>query len=198
MAISKAWPIWIKHLQRLVSNSGARAYSACLRGQLSSNVRPRISHGRGAEALNTNHSAIAYSAVLKFVESVVLFVHDIHAAAAWYANLLGSQVRYENPNYAYVQGPGVLIGFHPADAKCPGGVGGTTVYWEVDDLAAAVAHLSALGAHLLRGSGTTDFGAGAAMLVCPFGCTIGLNCSTPASRAALATNHSSSPAPGEA
>lgn len=40
-----------------------------------------------------------------------------------------------------------------ADSKCPGGVGGTTVYW--------------------------------AMLIDPFGCTIGLNASTPRSRAAI-------------
>ena len=30
MAISKAWPIWIKHLQRLVSNSGVLAADAVL------------------------------------------------------------------------------------------------------------------------------------------------------------------------
>jgi predicted enzyme related to lactoylglutathione lyase len=124
--------------------------------------------------------------VLRFIESVVLFVEDIDAAAKWYASLFGSKVNYENEKYAFVQAPGVLYGFHPSDAKCPGGVGGTTVYWEVEDLEATVADLVARGAHLHRGPGKTSFGAGAAMLVCPFGCTIGLNRSTPESRAAVA------------
>ncbi|WP_313329616.1 VOC family protein [Comamonas sp.] len=68
--------------------------------------------------------------MFKKLESVVLFVADIDAAAAWYAQLLGTEVQQENAHYAFVQGPGLLIGFHPADRKCPGGVGGTTVYWE--------------------------------------------------------------------
>ena len=72
--------------------------------------------------------------MLRHVESVVLFVPDIEAAARWYAALLGAPVCWENPQYAFVRGPGTLLGFHPADAKCPGGIGGTTVYWEVDDL----------------------------------------------------------------
>ncbi|MBK7263927.1 MAG: VOC family protein [Rubrivivax sp.] len=124
--------------------------------------------------------------MLKFVESVVLFVPDINAAARWYASLFGAQVNYENESFAYVRAPGVLYGFHPADEKCPGGVGGTTVYWEVEDIDAAVANLVARGARLHRGPGKTSYGAGAAMLVCPFGCTIGLNCSTPESRIAIA------------
>ena len=123
--------------------------------------------------------------MLKAVESVVLFVPDIHAAAQWYASLFGSVVKYENAHYAYVQAPGVRYGFHSSDAKCPGGVGGATVYWEVEDLELAIAALLARGARRYRGPATTSFGAGVAMLVCPFGCTIGLNCSTPASRAAL-------------
>ena len=123
--------------------------------------------------------------MLKFVESVVLFVADIHAAARWYAELFASTVQYENPQYAFVRVPGLTLGFHPADAKCPGGVGGTTVYWEVDDLPATVALLQSRGARLHRGPGVTSLGAGAAMLIDPFGCTLGLNASTPASRAAI-------------
>jgi len=123
---------------------------------------------------------------LKFVESVLLFVPDIHAAAAWYGALFQTAVHYENPDFAFINAPGLTLGFHPADDKCPGGVGGTTVYWEVEDIAGTVAWLQRLGARLHRGPGTTRFGAGAAMLVDPFGCTIGLNQSSPASRAQIA------------
>lgn len=113
--------------------------------------------------------------MFKAVESVVLFVADIEAAASWYAELLGAEVEHENPQYAYVRGPGVTVGFHPADAKCPGGIGGTSVYWEVDDLDAAVARLQARGACLHRGPALTSLGARVAMLVDPFGCSIGLD-----------------------
>ncbi len=37
------------------------------------------------------------------LESVVLFVHDIDAASAWYAALLGVPVEHENPRYAFVR-----------------------------------------------------------------------------------------------
>jgi len=122
--------------------------------------------------------------MLKAVESVIFFVSDIHTAAAWYAALLGSQVQYENPHYAFVRGPGVLLGFHPADEKSPGGIGGTTVYWEVANLAHSMAQLEAAGATRYRGPMTTSLGAQAAMLKDPFGCCIGLNQPSAASRAA--------------
>ena len=113
--------------------------------------------------------------MFKSVESVLLFVPDIAAAAHWYAGIFGAEVEYENPAFAFIRAPGVIVGFHPADAKCPGGVGGTTVYWEVADLDAALALLQDRGARLHRGPGTTTPGAKVAMLVDPFGCTIGLN-----------------------
>lgn len=113
--------------------------------------------------------------MLKKIESVVRFVPDIEAAAAWYAEILGSPVEHENERYAFVECGGQLMGFHPADAKCPGGVGGTTVYWEVEDLTAAIDTLLARGAALHRGPGITSLGARVAMLIDPFGCTIGLD-----------------------
>ena len=118
---------------------------------------------------------------LTFVESVVLFVPDVTAAAHWYADIFKVPVRYENPTCAFIQTSNVLLGFHPEDEKYPGGVGGTTAYWEVQDLAGAIAFLQARGAQLHRGPSLTDLGAKAAMPIDPFGCTIGLNQSTAAS-----------------
>lgn len=120
--------------------------------------------------------------IFKHVESVVLFVPDIDAAASWYAELFGTTVQHENPKYAFIQAPGLLIGFHPADKKCPGGIGGTSAYWEVERLDEAIKSLVDRGAKLFRGPGTTDFGATIALLIDPFGCTIGLNQSTEQSR----------------
>ena len=134
--------------------------------------------------------------MLKAIESVVLFVPEIEAAAAWYAALFGAEVQYENAQYAFIQAPGVLVGFHPADAKCPGGSGGATVYWEVADLMAAIDALQARGARLYRGPMVTSLGARAAMVQDPFGCTLGLMeraASTP--RAAFAPPAPRSPVP---
>jgi len=97
--------------------------------------------------------------MLKHLESIVLFVPDIHAASRWYADLFGTHVQYENPHYAFIRTSDVLVGFHPADAKCPGGIGGTTAYWEVEDLDRAVEYLQVHGAVRHRGPIRTDLGA---------------------------------------
>jgi predicted enzyme related to lactoylglutathione lyase len=134
--------------------------------------------------------------MLKHIESVVLFVADIGSAAAWYAEIFGTEVGWENPRYAYIRAPGLVIGFHPADSKCPGGVGGTTAYWEVNNLNETINYLVSRGARLHRGPALTSFGAGAAMLIDPFGCSIGLNASTPESRMRLLGSSSSQPSGG--
>lgn len=118
--------------------------------------------------------------MFKRLESIILFVPDIRAAANWYAEIFAAEVQFENPDFAFINAPGLVIGFHPADTKCPGGVGGTTAYWQVDDLARAVELLTRHGAKLHRGPGRTDLGAAVAMLIDPFGCTIGLHQSTSA------------------
>ena len=41
--------------------------------------------------------------MLKHLESVILFVDDVGSAAAWYAKILGSEVGWENPRFAYVK-----------------------------------------------------------------------------------------------
>lgn len=123
--------------------------------------------------------------MLKFIETVLLFVTDIDTAAKWYAEIFDTSVQFENAQYAFIRTPNVLIGFHPADTKCPGGVGGSVVYWEVDDINQAVKYLQERGAVLYRGPIKTDFGAEAAILIDPFGCLIGLNHSTEASLRAI-------------
>ena len=43
-----------------------------------------------------------------------------------FAEIFGVEVQFENPLFAFVRGPGVVVGFHPADEKYPGGIGGTS------------------------------------------------------------------------
>lgn len=123
--------------------------------------------------------------LFKRLESVVFFVSDIDAAAAWYAELFETEVQHENAQYAFIKTSDFLLGFHPLDSKCPGGPGGATAYWEVADLQDAIQALELRGAVLYRGPISTSFGARAAMLIDPFGCTIGLNQSNPQSLQAI-------------
>jgi predicted enzyme related to lactoylglutathione lyase len=119
--------------------------------------------------------------MLKRIESVVFFVADIHAAARWYAdafNISHEKIEYENPKYAFIRVPEMLIGFHPADAKCPGGAGGSTTYWAVENIDRVREFLIARGATLYRGPAVTDFGEHVCMLVDPFGNTLGLHQAT--------------------
>jgi uncharacterized protein len=116
--------------------------------------------------------------MFKAIESIVFFVDDIHAAARWYADLFAIahvQIEYENANYAFIRAPGLLIGFHPIDEKNPGGVGGSTSYWSVDDLTRALGHIVAHGARLYRGPMQTTFGDTVCMVIDPFGNSIGLH-----------------------
>lgn len=112
--------------------------------------------------------------MLKCIDSVVLFVADIDTAAQWYADIFNASVQYENPKYAYIRAAGVTLGFHPIDAKTLGGVGGTTVYWRVDDVSAAMDALIERGAQRQRGPYVTDLGETTAIVIDPFGCTLGL------------------------
>ncbi|MDK2123918.1 VOC family protein [Parachitinimonas caeni] len=109
------------------------------------------------------------------IREVVYFVADIDAAAQWYGTLFGAAVEYENPRYAFIRLPEVTLGFHPADAKNASSTGGAAVYWQVERLDAALAHLEATGAVLLRGPGTTDLGEQVCLLCDPFGNLLGLN-----------------------
>lgn len=112
--------------------------------------------------------------MLKKFDSTVYFVADIHIAAQWYAQILGVEVKYENPLYAYIQNDDVKIGFHPADTKSGTGVNGQTTYWRVASLQAASEMLSAKGARLYRGPLQTSLNEHACIMLDPFGNTLGL------------------------
>jgi predicted enzyme related to lactoylglutathione lyase len=112
--------------------------------------------------------------MLKKFDSTVYFVADIHSAAQWYADILGTDVKYENSLYAYIQNVDVKIGFHPADTKSGTGVNGQTTYWRVAALQAAIDLLLAKGARLYRGPLQTSLNESACIVLDPFGNSLGL------------------------
>lgn len=113
--------------------------------------------------------------MLTQIESVLLFVQDIHAAAKWYGDILSLKVEYENEHYAFIKGPQIILGFHPADEKNNAGQNGSVTYWKVENLEKALTTLREKGATLYRGPMTTTLSANVAMMTDPFGNQFGLN-----------------------
>ncbi len=108
------------------------------------------------------------------IESVLYFVSDIHRAAQWYATLFNTDVQYENPQFAFIQTPDLVLGFHPADAKNPSGHSSSVAYWAVDDVELTLNSLLANGCTLYRGPAKTSLDATVAMLIDPFGNRLGI------------------------
>jgi predicted enzyme related to lactoylglutathione lyase len=103
--------------------------------------------------------------MLKGMATVSYFADDVPAARDWYAELLQQQPYFVRPE----EGPPAYVEFRVGDSEdelgiidsrySPSGpdstgtdstgtgrIGGTIVYWHVDDLAATVERLIALGA----------------------------------------------------
>jgi predicted enzyme related to lactoylglutathione lyase len=113
--------------------------------------------------------------MFKTLESIVFFVTNIHTAAQWYATLFNTTVQYENPQYAFIHVQGLILGFHPEDAKNQHGMTSSVVYWEVDDFDNNLQNLLKLGCLIYRNPMTTSLGAKVAMLIDPFGNHFGIN-----------------------
>lgn len=112
--------------------------------------------------------------MLKGLETILFFCPEPLKAATWYAELLSTTVQIENPNFVTVQGPGVLLGFHPEDKKNQAGNGSTIAYWQVEDFEHALGLLQTKGANLYRGPINNQDHRNLAMLTDPFGNNIGI------------------------
>ncbi len=112
--------------------------------------------------------------VLGKFDSVVFFVEDIHQVSKWYAELLNTEVKYENENYAYITFSGGKLGFHPSDMKSVDLADGQVVYWEVDSLGNSLDIFKSKGSKLSRGPLKTTLNEYACIICDPFGNAIGL------------------------
>ena len=80
------------------------------------------------------------------LRTLILHVHELQAAKAWYTAALGIQPYYDTPYYGGYDVAGYELGLHPMakDEKPQGSR--AVAYWGVADVAAAVAHLVQHGA----------------------------------------------------
>lgn len=94
------------------------------------------------------------------LRTLALQVPDLAAAKAWYTRALGVSPYFDEPFYVGFNVGGYELGLQPLDPAKPSPPLGerSITYWGVDDVPAAMAHLSALEATDV--SGPQDVGGG--------------------------------------
>lgn len=102
------------------------------------------------------------------------YVRDLDAATAWYTDVLGFPPYFAEPFYVGFDVGGFELGLVPAGDDGQPGIGGTTVYWGVEDADAAYERLLSLGAS--GGDPVRDVGGGIRLgtVVDPFGNVLGV------------------------
>lgn len=108
------------------------------------------------------------------IETVVYYVEDLKAAAAWYQQVLGVEPNHVSDFYVGFTVGGDELGLHPADADARPRADGQTAYWSVASAEAAVAHLMANGARAHRGIQDVGGGIKVATVLDPFGNAFGV------------------------
>ncbi len=125
--------------------------------------------------------------MLRGLTTVSFWADDVIAARDWYADVLDIEPYFQRPE----EGPPAYIEFRiGADEDelglidrryAPPGVsrdpGGAVIYWQVDDVAAAVARLVEHGATEYQPIVERDAGFVTASVLDPFGNILGLMCS---------------------
>jgi predicted enzyme related to lactoylglutathione lyase len=105
------------------------------------------------------------------LRTAIYHVSDLAKAKAWYSEVLGQQPYFDQPFYVGFSVGGFELGLLP-DGKS--GAGGTVAYWGVDDAAAAVARLEALGAPVVEKLQDVGEGIRVATVADPFGNLLGI------------------------
>jgi len=108
------------------------------------------------------------------LRTVAYEVDDLQAAKAWYTEALGYGPYFDEAFYVGFNVGGYELGLVPAEEDAHTGLGGTTVYWGVEDIEGAMARLTELGA-TVHGE-IVDVGEGimVASVVDPFGNLLGV------------------------
>jgi predicted enzyme related to lactoylglutathione lyase len=117
--------------------------------------------------------------MLRGLTTVSFWAADLSAAKKWYAELLGIDPYFERPGYAefrlgdYQHELGIIDSKY-APKSAAANPGGAVVYWHVDDVAATLEKLTAMGAKEFEP--LTNRGAGfiTASVIDPFGNILGI------------------------
>ena len=120
--------------------------------------------------------------MLRGLTTLTLFADDVEAARAWYAEVLGVDAYFARP----IDGRTAYVEFRIGDYQHELGIadrrsaphtttepGGVIVYWHVDDVAATVDRLLALGARVHEKITERGPGFVTASVIDPFGNILG-------------------------
>jgi predicted enzyme related to lactoylglutathione lyase len=122
---------------------------------------------------------MSQTAGLRGLANVSFYAEDLAAAQRWYTEVLGVAAYFSRPGYVefrigdYQAELGIIDAKY-APAGLARGAGGAIVYWHVDDLAATVERLVALGAAPLEPIVERGPGFVTASVVDPFGNVLGV------------------------
>lgn len=108
------------------------------------------------------------------IETVVYFVDDLQAAAAWYRKVLGMEPNHESPYYVGFTVAGDELGLQPAGDATEKPGARQTAYWSVVDVREALAHFLEHGAREHNPVEEVGGGILLASVLDPFGNVVGL------------------------
>ena len=106
------------------------------------------------------------------LRTVIYAAPDLNHSKAWYTKLLGFAPYFDEPFYVGFSVGGYELGLDP-NGGAPGR-GGSTAYWGVDDIDAAVARAVGLGAVVISAIQAVGEGIRVASVADPVGNVIGL------------------------
>jgi predicted enzyme related to lactoylglutathione lyase len=110
------------------------------------------------------------------VAAVMVHVPDAREGLAWYQHAfsLAKRDMTEDQGFEFLRLGPIQIEVVPSDEKVSSGPSGSVVYWWVEDLTAALAHLEGIGATLYRGPMLIEGGLSMCQVQDPWGNCIGL------------------------
>ncbi|TWI61556.1 putative enzyme related to lactoylglutathione lyase [Pseudoduganella lurida] len=109
--------------------------------------------------------------MIKGLRTAIYPVNDLAAAKAWYAQVFGTEPYFDEPYYVGFTVGGFELGLLPDGEP---GKTGVQLYWGVDDIAAEVQRITALGATVHSAIQDVGEGIKVAELADPFGNALGL------------------------
>jgi predicted enzyme related to lactoylglutathione lyase len=117
--------------------------------------------------------------MLRGLATVSFWANDLEAAKQWYTEFLGIEPYFARPGYyefrlGDYQDELGLIDRRYAPAGAASGPGGAVVYWHVDDVAATLRKLLAMGAQEYQPYTDRGHGFITAAVVDPFGNVLGI------------------------
>ena len=108
------------------------------------------------------------------LRTVVYKVTDLDKAKSWYSKVFGIEPYFDQPFYVGYEVGGFELGLDPSSENRAPGLGGSTAYWGVTNLAATLSSLEKKNVNILVPLQEVGEGIKVATVTDPFGNEIGL------------------------